>query len=282
MERAQVSLRGFNTTMSGVKRALSKVVHINGEGRRASSEHGSPSTKPGDHKDHSPSPFSPHRKSMGAFFKDKESAVSSSENESSDYDSDGQAMSKNEKKRRARKAQHESVSRQSAESRDASQERAKKRLEEAAKTETDEMKSRYGPLPLMQSNARSTDKRINIEIIDEDMVDKEVTFRARLHHVRAMGPKLVFLIFRQQVNTIQGVLHQQQGVISEVMLHWAEHVRTGSVMLVKGVVQKPAVPVKSATIHEVEVVLSELKLVTARAEPGKQPPRTSHLLSFLC
>ncbi len=238
---------------------------MNGEGRRSSE--GSPTTKPGDHKDHSPSPFSPHRKSIATYLFDKE-YVSSSDNESDDYDSEGQVMSKNEKKRRARKAQHESRSRGSIESREQSQERAKKRLDEAAKTESDEMKARYGPLPLMQSTSRSTDKRINIETINEEMVDQEVVFRARLHHVRAMGAKLVFMIFRQQINTIQGVLHEQPGVVSEIFLHWAEHIRTGAVMLVKGVIQKPVVPVKSASIHNVEVVVSELKLITARAEPG--------------
>ena len=268
MNKSQISPGGFAPTMSGVKRALSKVVHMNGEGRRSSE--GSPTTKPGDHKDHSPSPFSPHRKSIATYLFDKE-YVSSSGDESDDYDSEGQVMSKNEKKRRARRAQHESQSRGSIESREQSQERAKKRLEEAARHETDEMKARYGPLPLMQSAVRSTDKRINIEIINEDMEDQEVTFRARLHHVRAMGAKLVFLIFRQQINTIQGVLHEQPGVVSEIFLHWAEHVRTGSVLLVKGVIQKPVVPVKSASIHGVEVVVKELKLITARAEPGTHP-----------
>ena len=153
-------------------------------------------------------------------------------------------------------------------SRDSSEERAKKRLEEAAKTETDEMKARYGPLPLMQSTTRDTDNRIDIDTITDDMDGQEVAFRCRLHHVRTMSAKLVFLIFRQQISTIQGVLHEEPGVISQVFLHWAEHLRTGSVVLVKGVIQKVQVPVKSASIHGVEVKVQELKLIVARAEPG--------------
>lgn len=275
MDKPQISPGGFSSTMSGVKRALSKVIHTNGEGRRSSE--GSPAARPGDHKDHSPSPFSPHRKSIATYLFDKDNiSGSDNDNDSDAYDSDGQIISKNEKKRRARKAQHESHSRESVESREASRERVKKRLDEAAKTETDEMKTRYGALPLMQSTSRSTDKRINIESIKEDMAGQEVVFRARLHHVRAMSAKLVFLLFRQQINTIQGVLHEKPGVISQIFLHWAEHVRTGSVLLVKGVIQKPDVPVKSASIHGVEVVITELKLIVARAEPG----RISKFLNF--
>ena len=155
-------------------------------------------------------------------------------------------------------------------SRDSSEDRGKKRLEEAAKTETDEMKTRYGALPLMQSTTRNVDKRINIDTISDDMEGQEVVFRCRLHHVRAMSAKLVFLIFRQQISTIQGVLHEDPGVISQIFLHWAEHLRTGSVLLVKGLIQKVQVPVKSASIHGVEVNITQLKLLVARAEPGKQ------------
>ena len=253
--------------MSGVKRALSKVIHANGDGRRSSSPGflgtKTPEHSPGPAGDKSPT--GTHRKSIAAFLFDKEYA-SGSENESEDFESDG--MSKNAMKREARKKQHESKSRMSIQSRDSSEDRARKRLDEAAKTETDEMKARYGPLPLMQSATRTTDKRINIDIISKEMEGQEVAFRARLHHIRPMSAKLVFLIFRQQIGTIQGVLHEEPGVVSEIFLHWAEHLRTGSVLLVKGVVQKVHVPVKSASIHDVEIRIRELRLIVARAEPG--------------
>jgi hypothetical protein len=280
MTKALNSHSGLNPTMSGVKKALSKVIHVNGEGRRASSPGPLGSKSP----EHSPSPAgekSPtgsHRKSIAAFLFDKEYA-SGSENDSEDFDSDG--MSKNAKKREARRKQHEVKSRMSIESRDSSEDRAKKRLEEAAKTETGDMKARYGALPLMQSTTRDTDNRINIDIINEEMDGQEVVFRARLHHIRPMSAKLVFLIFRQQISTIQGVLYEEPGVISEVFLHWAEHLRTGSVILVKGVIQKVKVPVKSASIHGVEVKIKELKLIVARAEPGKHRTATALTCSLM-
>ena len=166
-------------------------------------------------------------------------------------------------------------------SRDSSEDRGNKRLEEAAKTETAEMKTRYGALPLMQSTTRNVDKRINIDTISEEMEGQEVAFRCRLHHVRAMSAKLVFLMFRQQISTIQGVLHDDPGVISEIFLHWAEHLRTGSVLLVKGLVQKVQVPVKSASIHGVEIKVRELKLIVARAEPGEPVLGSPNPLSLM-
>ena len=178
-------------------------------------------------------------------------------------------MSNNARKRMARKQKHESKMRHSVDSRDESEERLVKRLEEVRKNETPEMSARYGDMGLMQSKTRGTDNRIEIETINNEMLGKEVCFRARIHHVRSMGPKLVFLIFRQQIHTIQGVMIEDPGKISIAMLHWAEHLRTGNVMLVKGVVQEPTSPVKATTIHDVELGLTFLKIIVRRAEPGK-------------
>jgi aspartyl-tRNA synthetase len=199
--------------------------------------------------------------------KDKDYTSSDNESDISDFDSDG--LSKNAQKRAlAKQKKREQRSRLSLETRDDSEERIKKRLEEAAKTETADMKARYGDLPLMQSTTRFTTERIDISTITEDMVGKEVTFRCRLHHVRNMGAKLVFLIFRQQISTIQGVLVEAPGKISAIMIHWAEHLRTGNIMLVKGVLQKPQIPVKSASIHTIEIHVTDLHTIVKRDEPG--------------
>ena len=75
-----------------------------------------------------------------------------------------------------------------------------------------------------------------------------------------MGVKLTFLIFRQQISTVQGVMVEE--------MHWAEHLRTGSIVLVSGTIQKPEIPVKSVSIHAVEVHVTKLKMIVKRAEPG--------------
>lgn len=240
-------------------RKLSKIVHPHDE-RRASGEL-SPTGA-----------ASPRRSLAHVFGRENKDYISSSEGESdlSDFDSDG--MSKNAQKRmktKERKKEHRS--RLSLEQHDDSSEHSRVRLEEAAKTETEEEKSKYGELPIMQSTARNVTNRIDIDTISEDMIGQEVTFRARLHHVRAMGAKLVFLMFRQQISTVQGVLLEEPGVVSALMIHWAEHLRTGNIMLVTGKIQKPDIPIKSASIHTVEVRVTQLKLIAKRAEPGIIP-----------
>jgi aspartyl-tRNA synthetase len=41
---------------------------------------------------------------------------------------------------------------------------------------------------------------------DAELEGEIVTFRARIHTLRRMSAKLVFIVFRQQTITIQGVL----------------------------------------------------------------------------
>lgn len=246
-----------------VLRRLSKQIHPNGSGGDLSKAEGnlSPvsSQSPG-----------PHRRSLAQFLhlgEGRDYTSSENESEMSDFDSDG--LSKNAQKRAiAKQRKHEHRSKLSLDPRDDSEERIKKRLEEAGKTETEEMKARYGELPLMQSTTQHTVDRTEISTITDEMVGKAVVFRCRLHHVRNMGAKLVFLIFRQQISTIQGVLVEEPGKISAIMIHWAEHLRTGNIMLVKGVLQKPQIPVKSASIHTMEVKVTDLHIVVKRAEPG--------------
>ena len=245
-----------------VIRKLSKAIHNfpNGE-RRSSPESSSPAGSPRDS-----SSSSPRQSPLAAIFRDKEYAVSS--DELSDSDSDAR-ISKNAQKRQSRKKERKSRSQISIEKQEQSEERMKTRLEEASKHEIDEMKKRYGELPLVQSTERSGENRISFDDISSDMVGKEIVFRARIHHVRRMGPKLVFFVFRQSITTIQGVLNEVPGVVSIVMLHWAEHVQRGSIVRIKGVLQKPEAPVKSTTMHDIEVKVTEMKLIVRRADPSK-------------
>lgn len=210
------------------------------------------------------------RRSIAAVFHRGDKEYTSSTESETDSDLDGmEGLSKNAAKRQIQKERKkEAKSRLSHESRDHSEERATQRLEEAKAKETDEMRTRYGELPLMQSNTppQKLEERIDIINITGDMVGQEVVFRCRLHHSRNMSQKLMFLIFRQQISTIQGVLHEKPGEISPVMIHWAEHLRTGTIMRVRGTVQKPNVAIKSASIHDVEIHVTELKVIQKREE----------------
>lgn len=235
------------------------MIHNFPNGERGSSAESSPTDSP---------TLSPSRSrhKITALFHDKE-YVSSSDT-SSDLDYNG-GMSKNAQKRQARKIQSESRSRQSLERKEESEEKIRQKLEEASKHETKEMKDRYGELPLIQSTERSGHGWIRFENITPDMLGQQIVFRARIHHTRRMGLKLVFFVFRQQITTIQGVLSEVPGEASILMLHWAEHLPRGSIVRIRGGLQRPEAPVKSTTIHELEVKITEMKVIVRREDPSK-------------
>lgn len=95
---------------------------------------------------------------------------------------------------------------------------------------------------------------------------EEVTFRARIHAVRKMSAKLAFLVLRQQLTTIQGALHAKEGEISTHMVQWAESIPTESIVLVKGYLQHPEVPVTGCSVHSLEISIQELHVVTRKEE----------------
>ncbi|KAK2740966.1 hypothetical protein FQN55_008521 [Onygenales sp. PD_40] len=212
-------------------------------------------------------PLSPARRTIASFLNEKEVVYSSDDLLSEDDSS----MSKSQQRRQARKKNRESRSRLSEDVRGSDTEsRTRERRENAAREETEEMKARYGDLPLMQSRERPREELAKFEDIAKRLEEEEgkvVTFRARVHHVRRMGPKLVFVVFRQQVTTLQGVLAERSGEISMLMVQWAEHIRVGSIVKVKGVLTKPDVPVAGSTIHNLEIHVQEMHVVVRREEP---------------
>ena len=242
-----------------VKRALSKVIpNINAT---AASSNSDTDDKKEQQREGSRSPSAAawKRRSLAMVFSKDQGYDSSS-----DSSDDSQGLSKNAQKKLAKKLQREQKSRLSIEQSEDADSNLAKKIEDAEKTETEEMRAKYGELPLVQSTERGTDNRIKIGTISEATIDTEICFRARLHVVRKMSSKLVFLVFRQQLDTIQGVLHEVPGVTSFLFVNWAERLRTGSIVRVKGVVRKAEVPVKRATIHDWEVHIRELHLISNR------------------
>ncbi|KAJ9614243.1 aspartate--tRNA ligase dps1 [Cladophialophora chaetospira] len=140
-----------------------------------------------------------------------------------------------------------------------------------------EAKKLYGMLPLMQSQIQGADDDKDNEVwpsdwtslreISPNVVGKEIWFQARVHIVRRMSAKLAFIIFRDQTTTVQGVLSVQDGGVTENMVRWAEHLRTGTIVIVKAKAKQPENTVKSTSAHNVEVDILKLHVVTARTAP---------------
>ena len=71
-----------------------------------------------------------------------------------------------------------------------------------------------------------------------------------------LGSGIVFLIFRQRTSTIQGLIMEEQGLVSANMVRWARRLHQETIVLVEGVVQVPKggqEEVRSTTIHKLEV-----------------------------
>lgn len=96
----------------------------------------------------------------------------------------------------------------------------------------------------------------------------EIKFVARLHHIRSVSSKLAFLVFRQQVDSLQGVLEYRERAVSENFVRWAEHLSTESLVRVEGVLQTPREPVTGCSIHDVELLVDAIHvLVTVDDDP---------------
>ncbi|KAJ5305970.1 hypothetical protein PENANT_c015G07675 [Penicillium antarcticum] len=253
-----------------IKRALSKAIrgHMGGEDDSSGSNIRTaltPRIRTSTSRSGSPT-ASPRRSILGNFLRDKNDYVSSSEDFSDDSSSG--TLSKNQQKRLVRQHRRSERSRLSEEMFSETDHRRKEEeIAKAAAEETADMKSRYGELPLMQSAVRPREVRTAIDEITPAMVGQQVFFTARLHVVRRMSAKLVFLVFRQQLGTFQGVLHERPGVSSIAMIQWVEHLRVGSFVTVRGTVQKPEVPVLGCSIHDVELAIDSVHLLVRREEP---------------
>lgn len=178
----------------------------------------------------------------------------------------GQPLSKNQ----ARKFAHENNKRHNHINNEKQKEEAAQRSREddnqAHQQEPEEIRHRYGDLPLVQSRDRKHEQRAQLETVSVEDVGQEIIFRCRIHTVRKMSAKMAFVVFRQQLVTIQGVVHQEEGAISQHMVQWIERIPTGSIIVVRGQIKKPDQPVTSTTKHDIEISIRELHVVSRRPQ----------------
>ncbi|RSH89279.1 aspartate--tRNA ligase dps1 [Saitozyma podzolica] len=162
--------------------------------------------------------------------------------------------SKSELKKRAKEAEKA----KKAAERAAREEEERKARE--AKESLDNAKQNYGKLPLHQSQERNGRSFLKFNKLSKDLVGQPVIFRARLHNMRPQGAKIVFLTFRQQTHTMQGVLvisgEKDEHQVSKQMLKYAQSIPSESIVLVEGVIK--AAEVKSCTIQDAEVQVRKL------------------------
>lgn len=151
-------------------------------------------------------------------------------------------------------------------------EKAKKAAEKAAKqaeleaqkaaAEVDFATEFYGKLPLNQSQSRPRRSRIQIASLTPELDGQPVLLCARVQTSRMQGSKMVFFVLRQRIDSVQALLTVSEGNVSKQMAKWAGGLAMESIVLVEGTVKKAPEIIKSATVGNVEIHISQIHLIS--------------------
>ncbi|KAI0842250.1 aspartyl-tRNA synthetase [Hypoxylon sp. FL0890] len=135
------------------------------------------------------------------------------------------------------------------------EQRRRREDEQAEQEEDEETKARYG------ENVHPHEL-CSLKQVASLPVGSEVNFRARIHTQRRISQALDFLLFRNQTDSIQGVLTNA----SPHMIRWVQRLNPESLVHVTGTLQKPKQPVTSATFQNLEVLVYSLHVVNPANE----------------
>lgn len=143
---------------------------------------------------------------------------------------------------------------------------AEKAARESA-ADVDYSEGSYGTMPMNQSTEAQGKKFDEVKDISAARDGEIVYLRARVQTSRASGAKMCFLVFRQEIDTIQALVLGNKETISLKMVKWTIQLNLESLILVKAVVKKSPEPVKSCTIQDAELhVISIFVESTAPAQ----------------
>lgn len=162
-------------------------------------------------------------------------------------------------KKQLRKAQEQRVKEdEREEERRSFQQRRKEEEERAHQNDPPEIAARYGT---KTNDVLAKTESLQKVASDPNNAGMAVSFIARIHHVRAMSSKLAFVVFRDQIELIQGVLAYREGEVSENFVRWAEHLTNEGFVHVQGKLQRPPEEIKGCSIRELEVRIDTMHLV---------------------
>ncbi|KAF7979700.1 hypothetical protein HWV62_41034 [Athelia sp. TMB] len=124
-------------------------------------------------------------------------------------------------------------------------------------------RERYGIIPHNGTKLNDDMEREDFRNIRKE-VGHTVLFRARIQSTRPMSAKLAFIIFRQQLLTVQGVIRatDEAGGVSEHMVRWAEKLPRETIVLVEGKIREAEHEVISTEIHKFEMDIMKLHVLS--------------------
>ena len=132
----------------------------------------------------------------------------------------------------------------------------------AAQVETPEERGRYGDGVPAAGWANDDAALVPLESIDAEGVGETIVLRARIHAKRTLSPHLAFLFLRQQTSTLQAVVAESRNGLSLHAAKWIERLPVESIVFMRGTLAKPRERVLGATIHDVELQVTDCFLVS--------------------
>ncbi|KAK3332866.1 hypothetical protein B0T19DRAFT_112647 [Cercophora scortea] len=138
------------------------------------------------------------------------------------------------------------------------QQRRKEEEEKALESDSPEIAARYGT---KTSDVLIKTTSLQSLVAKASTTGDTISFTARIQHVRCLSSKLTFVVFRDQIETVQGVLTYQDGVVSENFVRWASHLVTEGYVHVTGRFQQPPEPITGCTVRDLEVLIESMHLV---------------------
>lgn len=91
---------------------------------------------------------------------------------------------------------------------------------------------------------------------------------------------MVFFNLRQRIDSIQALLTVSPGKVSKQMAKWAAGLAMESIVLVEGTVKRTPEPIKSATVQDVEIHITQVCLAVFRNEANAELHRSRSTLSL--
>ncbi|WBW73154.1 cytoplasmic aspartate-tRNA ligase Drs1 [Schizosaccharomyces osmophilus] len=168
---------------------------------------------------------------------------------------DGQPLSKKALKKleKEREKEQKRIEREARENEEKSKREA---------SEVDYSEGRYGVLPLNRSTSRGNRVYTDIKDISAAKDGQKVSVRARVYTSRLQGNKMCFFSLRQQYNTIQALVVVNKDTISKPMVKWCGSIGLESIVAIEGTVQKSPEVIKSATVQDAEIHVSNVYVVS--------------------
>lgn len=116
----------------------------------------------------------------------------------------------------------------------------------------------YGDYPYIKSTFRSERVWTPVKDVNEDLVDKEVLVRARIHNIRAKGNS-AFIVLRESFATLQAVAFKSDSIPKQ-MIKYMESIPAESIVDITGKVVKPQKPIESCS-QQVQLQIAKLFVV---------------------